>query len=327
MSKTVRISDELYQSIDEARSDGQTFEEFIEAMAKEYGLLPEGIRDVAALRKKLENVYGFEGPEVDNIVSALRAVYAGEEKSSTIGYPHSEAEDRYGRDNIGILKQLGLVKEHHYTGKYDFGYETTGIGETVAAEAVNEFLEDNREEIKDVLSAYDDRMLSFLIEFGFEQTDTGHLTTRSASLTLPPQTAPEFDNDEIQRHYDQLKRDLVDLGIAERHSEQSMTVLPPEFADFVSGMGDDIRDIHQHIEILKVIYDYVNGDLETREEILTKLDATSEPRLQEVINEFHEEGLTSRYVQKDIPFLVKDQEALIDRLHQQITEELSGLEA
>lgn len=325
MSKTVRVSDQLYQSIDEARSDGQTFEEFIEDMAKEYGLLPEGIRNLAALRKKLENVYGFEEPEVASIVSALRAIYTGEEKSSTIGYPHAEAEDRYGRDNIGILKQFGLVKEHPYTGKYGFGYETTGVGESVAAEAVTEFIDDNREKIREVLSTYDDRMLSFLIEFGFEQTDTGHLTTRSASLTLPPQAAPEFDNDQIQRRYDQLKQDLVDLGIAERHSEGSMTVLPPEFADFISGMGENIRDIHQHIEILKAIYDYVNGDIETREELLIQLDATSEPRLQGVINDLHEEGLTSKYVQKEIPFLVKDQEALIDRLHQQINEELSGM--
>lgn len=325
MSKTVRISDQLYQSIDEARGEDQTFEDFIEEMAKEYGLLPEGIQTLGALRKKLENVYGFAESEVQGVVSALKAIYTGQEESGTIGYPHAEAENRYGRDNIGILKRLGLVREHNYTGMYDFGYETTKVGEGVANEVVTDFIEEKREDIQETLSKYDDRMLSFLMQFGFERTDTGHLSTRHASLTLPSEEV--FEYDEMQRRYDELKQDLVDLNIAERHSEGGLTILPPEFADFITGMGEDIRDIHQQIEVHKVIRDYVNDDIESRDEMLSRLDNTNESRLKEIIKEMNEDGLTSKYVQKEIPFLVKDQEALFDRLQTDLNEALKGTEA
>jgi hypothetical protein len=320
LSKTVRISDTLYQAINEAKTENQTFEEFIEEMANEYGLLPEGIQSQKTLEQKLANIYGFQEPEVQDIVTTLKAIYIGDETDHTIGYPHAEAEERYGRDNITILKRLGLVRENHYTGKYEFGYETTGTGEKTASDIVINFLKQNKKTITGTLAEYDERLLSFLLHFGFERTDSGRYSSRGASLSFPGNSI--FNNETIQDEYDQLKQDLVDLGVAVRHSEGSFVIFPPEFPGFIGGMTDDFHDIMERVEVYKVILDFVNDDLTTRGEILDQINLTSETRLQQIINELHDEGLTSKYVQKDTPFLVKDRESLFEYLENQLVDDL-----
>ncbi|OLZ39336.1 hypothetical protein A6E15_18285 [Natrinema saccharevitans] len=321
MSKTVRISDKLYEAIDEARATDQTFEDFIEDMALEYGLLPEGVQSLSTLKTKLKHVYGFDDSEIDKVTTALMAIYTGQEKSNTIGYPHAEAEEQYQRDNINILKRLGLVKENHYTGKYNFGYNTTSMGDTIGSEAVTAFFNENRDSIRDTLSTYDDHLLAFLIQFGFSRTDTGHYSTRGGSLKYPGNDI--FSDEDVQSHYENLKDDLAQLGIAEQHSDGSFTILPPEFANFISGLDDEFRDVHQKVEIYKSVTEYANDNIENRTEFLNQLEHASEEDLEEIINAMHKRGVTSKYARKEVPFLIKDQDAFLKQLQHQFTETLT----
>jgi hypothetical protein len=75
----------------------------------------------------------------------------------------------------------------------------------------------------------------------------------------------------------------------------------------------------QQLELYRAIKAYTTGDLESREELLADLDTATEDDLAEVISSLHQEGLTSRYLQRDeAPFLVKNKDQLLTRLRQDV---------
>ncbi|QCS44741.1 hypothetical protein [Natrinema versiforme] len=323
MSKTVRVSDDLYGALDEYREKNQTFQDVIEALATEAGLLPRQINDADDLEKKLRMQYGYAASEVQQVMDALRYVYTGQEQEQSIGVPHAAADERYG-DEIDALKRLNLVKEKHYTGKYDYGYRTTKLGEKIGSELMRTLLDDRANEIQDVFDRFDDTLLSVLINFGFEKTDSGHLSDRGAALNRS--YGPElWDIDELGGQYTELKQTLGEVGVAARyHVDTGRTVLPPEFSEFLSQHADtELSSVLRKIEVFQVLLNYTREELETRDDIVKQLDTASERDFEEMVESFYDQGLTSRYISdKETPLLIKDSDGVRERIEREMKQEL-----
>ena len=319
MSKTVRISDELYNAIDDYRKKDQTFQEVIEEMAKDIGLLPAKIRNLDDLKNKLENLYGYNSKEVGRVLDALRTIYIGQEKESTIGIPHEDVESDY-ENEVDALHRLGLVKENHYTGKYDYGYRTTPVGDKIGSEYVREHINEYEDELQTVFNRYGDTELAVILNFGFEKTDTNHLSTRYADLAKKSRNAfPESER--LQQRYQTFIEQLLEIGLAVKHSENHFTVLPPEFADYLQTLNVNQTEALRKIEIYKTIKSYAVENIDSREELIERLDTATEDDLEEVVGNLHQDGLASRYIRRDeAPFLVKDKDQLLDRIRQTIDE-------
>ena len=323
MSKTIRISDELYDVIDDYRKKDQTFQDVIEGMAHDIGLLPAKIKDLDDLRNKLQNLYGYDSKEVSRVFDALRTIYVGQEKESTIGIPHEDIDPEYANE-IDTLQRLGLAKEQHYTGKYDYGYRATAIGDRIGSELVREYIDEYEDEIQRIIEGYTDTEVGSFVNFGFERTDIGHLSTRGAELASSHSDSL-IEDETIQEHYTKFLTQLLDIGLAVRHSEGHFTVVPAEFDDYLRTQGVGLSKAMQRLELYRAIKAYATGKLGSREELLANLDTATEDDLVEVISSLHQEGLTSRYLRRDeAPFLVKDKNQLLTRLRQDVEDTVSS---
>lgn len=323
MSKTIRISDELYNVIDDYRKKDQTFQDVIEGMANDIGLLPAKIKDLDDLRNKLQTLYGYDSEEVSRVFDALRTVYVGQEKESTIGIPHGDIDPEYA-DEVDTLQRLGLAKEQHYTGKYDYGYRATAIGNKIGSELVREYINEYEDEIQRIIDGYTETEVSSFVNFGFKRTDIGHLSTRGAELATS-HTDSLIEDEMIQEHYTEFLNQLLDIGLAVRHSEGHFTVIPAEFDDYLRTQGEGRPEAMQQLELYRAIKTYAMGDLESREDLLANLDTATEDDLAEVVSSLHQEGLTSRYLQRDeAPFLVKDRDQLLTRLRRDVEDAVTS---
>lgn len=319
MSKTIRVSDNLYEAIDDYRRKDQSFQDVIEEMAEEIGLLPARIQDAEDLQNKLQNLYGYNSEETSSVIEALRFVYIGQEQEQSIGVPHEFVDNKY-RDEIDALKRLGLVKEKHYTGQYDYGYRTTVVGEEIGSELTRELLKERENQIEALLNSFESELLGVLIQFGFNKTDTGHLSDRGAELA-GPRVSDLWDVQELQREYREFISSLTDLGIAVKYDPHTTSVvLPPEFRDYIQQRhSSDLATVISEIEIYQTILGYIKDNLENRDDVLDNLDTATEEELESKIEEFHQDGLTSRYLSgRDAPFLIKDQEEIRSRVAQEM---------
>lgn len=323
MSKTIRVSDELYDVIDNYRKKDETFQDVIERMSHEIGLLPSKIKDLDDLRRKLKNQYGYDSEEVSQVFDALRIVYTGQEKEGTIGIPHEDVETEFS-DEVDSLQRLGLVEEHHYTGKYDYGYRSTGVGSRLGSELVREFIDKHEHEICNVIDSHNDVEIGYFMNFGFERSEIGHLTTRQADLAVSYENSL-VDDEKLQKHYARFCEQLKEIGLAVSHSNDHFTVLPKEFDDYLRTQKATQAEVMQQFEVYKAIKTYVTEDIDTRDELLKHLYFTTEDDLEDVISELHREGVTSRYLKRDeAPFLIKDKDELIDNLQQEVREAVTA---
>lgn len=316
MSKTIRVSDELYSTLDEAREKNQTFQDIIGDLAAEAGLFPSEIHNADDLREKLQVEYGFTGDEVRSIADALRLIYTGQEQEDSIGVPHEWA-DRDFEDDIDTLIRLKLAVEEHYTGKYDYGYRTTSLGEDIGSELVRELLDEKSHELEELFDQYDDALLSVFIRFGYKKTDTGHLSNRSAPLA-GRYTPDIWDITELLNKYREFNSKLDNLGVSTTYDGRR--VLPPEFREFVNRHDNaDLEPIMTDVEIYQVLLDYAEGELESRQDIVNQLDAATEEEFVGKVEEFFKADLTSRYqVADEAPLLIKNSEGLRDRIDEEI---------
>lgn len=322
MSKTIRVDKEVYEALDEYRRKDQTFQDVIEEMAEEIGLLPARIKDLDDLHNKLENLYGYDSEGISRIISALQLIYIGQEKESTIGIPHREVDSEYG-DEVDTLRRLGLVKENHYTGKYGYGYRTTALGDRIGSEQIRRHIDEYEDEIRSILDSYDDSRLSVALNFGFERTDTDHLTTRGAELASAADESLIADQ-AIQQVYKELQERLKNIDIAVEHSDASFVILPPEFWDYLKTLGINQTQALREMDVYSAIRHYAVSDINSRSELLGQLEVASEDDLSELITELHEEGFTSRYIRRDeAPFLIKDESGLLNWLSDTIRDRLS----
>lgn len=323
MSKTIRVSDDLYQVIDNYRRKDETFQEVVERMAHEIGLLPSRIKDLEHLRQKLENLYEYEPEEVEDVFDALAAVYVGQETASSIGIPHDDVESEFG-DELQTLKRLGLIQEHHYTGKYDYGYEGTQIGNRIGSELVRERIERREGELRAVLEKYPDYEIAVFVNTGLERTDLGHLTMRSGTLGTDYKESL-LESERLLERFERFVDDVAECGLAVRRRQDGYSVLPAELHDYLATQTTSLSAALREVEIYEAIRTYETEELRTREELLDQLHAASESELETVVESFCSDGLTSRYVrQDDQPLLIKDSEALLDRIRTDLREEIGS---
>lgn len=325
MSHTIRVSDELYEAIDDYRKKDQSFQDVVEEMAEEIGLLPARIQDADDLQNKLENLYGFNSEETIRVLKALRIIYIGQEDEGTIGLPHETIDSEYANE-IDALKRLKLVREKHYTGMHDYGYRTTAVGEEIGSELTREILDERESDIESVLDSYKNELLAVLIQFGFNKMDTGHLSDRGAELS-GQYVEDIWDIRELLDEYQNFTDQLIDIGIGVNNDpDNRRVVLPPEFYDYLRQReNNSLTEVMKEIEIYQTILNYANNNLESRADLLANLDMATEKGLQAQIREFQQDGLTSRYLEgRDAPFLIKDKEAVEERIAQDM-ENLLGV--
>lgn len=325
MSRTARISDEVYEAIEEYRSKDQSIQDVIEEMAEEFGLFPSDINNINDLEVRLESSYGYKKDEIRDVLNALRFVYIGQERPDSIGVPHKAGDRSYG-DEIDALRRLDILKEEHYTGKYDYGYRTTRIGSELGSESVRNHISENEAELEQVLKSYDEALLGVILRFGFNKTDSDRLSDRGAVLAR--RSVPDFwDIPELLREYRSFKSDLENLGIAVQYNlDSGRTVLPPEFTDYIQNRIDsDDESVMAQIEVYQTLLGYTRGDLNTRKDVLQNMDLASESHFERIVEEFHNEGLTSEYISnQETPFLIKSSEEVEQRISDEI-KELVGL--
>jgi len=328
MSQTVRISDGLYEAIDEYREKDQRFQDIIEEMAKEHGIHPHSVGSADALRTKLQSTYDLSEAEVQPVLNALRFVYIAQERPNSIGLPHAVGDRRYG-DEIDTLLRLGLVDEHHYTGKHDYGYRTTADGTDIGSELVREQINNHDGDLKAVFDAHDEALLGVILQFGFNKTDSSRLTDRGAELEQ--YSVPKlWDIPELKQAYKSFKNELAELGIAAKYTSDGSTrvVLPPELHDYIRDhVNPEKTAVMETIEVLETMLDYTDNELNTRSGILNRLELATEEQFAETVEEFRNAELTSPYQEtQDAPFLIKDSDGVKDRVHSEI-KELLGLSA
>ncbi|WP_141463179.1 hypothetical protein [Salinadaptatus halalkaliphilus] len=323
MSQTVRISDELYDAIDEYRDKDESFQDIIEEMADEFGLVPDTLQTPAELERKLRSTYSYSTAEAQMVLDALQYVYIGEEKPESIGVPHAFADANY-EDEIDALIRLDLVSEEHYTGKYDYGYRTTSRGAEVASELVRNHMDQHEGELHQLLDGYDEVFLGVIIQFGFEKTDSGHFTDRGATLAGAA-VPPLWDIDELLTAYRKFISELKDLNLAVQYgTDIQRTVVAPEFRDYLQTRVDpDTSAMMATVEVYQTLLDYTHGDLSTREELIDRLDFATEDQLAEEVDAFHKAGLTSNYQpNQETPFLIRDSGGVEQRIETELMDAL-----
>jgi len=324
MSQTVRISEELYEAIDEYRDKDERFQDVIEEMAEDYGIYPRSVGSADTLRTKLQSTYDLSTAETQPVLDALRFVYIAQEKPNSIGVPHSVGDRRY-QDEIDTLQRLDLVAEEHYTGKFDYGYRTTADGTNIGSELVREQIREHDSELKKLFSTHDEALLGVILQFGFNKTDSGHLTDRGAALA-GYSTPDLWDFQELKETYQSFIDDLTDYNIAVKYRADSTdsAVLPPELHDYIRDHVDpETTAVMKTIEALEVLLDYTKGNLSTRDDILTQLELATESQVAEFVEEFQEAGLTSSYQEtQDTPFLIKDSQGVKERVHTELKDRL-----
>lgn len=325
MSHTIRVSDELYEAIDDYRKKDQSFQDVVEEMAEEIGLLPARIQDADDLQNKLQNLYGFNSEESSRVLKALRTIYIGQEHEGTIGLPHETIDSEYANE-IDALKRLKLVREKHYTGMHDYGYRTTVVGEEIGSELTREILDERESGIESVLDSYKTELLAILIQFGFNKTATGYLSDRGAELS-GQYVEDIWDIRELLDEYQNFTDQLIDIGIGVNNDpDNRRVVLPPEFYDYLRQReNDSLTEVMKEIEIYQTILKYAHNNLESRADLLSNLDMAAAKELQAQIREFQQDGLTSRYLEgRDAPFLIKNKGAVEERIAQEM-EDLLGV--
>lgn len=322
----IDLPDELRQTEieDVARPDDSStkLDELEREMEKRGLVTSSGISSLEELRTELRDTYGFGTEEVSNITDALRYVYIGQESSNNIGVPHHEGDARFGRE-IDVLKQLNLVYEHHYSGKHDYGYDCTDRGNIVGSEVSREFLQRHSREIERAIADFGRELCGVFLNFGFAKTDEGHLSTRRGGGLSWAETMPQPGDfwDVIVTEYKRFKERLVEIGIAANVGKQ--VILPPEFDHRVNKLVH--LDATSTIECHLALKNYVEEEIESRDEIIRSLDHATEGELRKTVSEYGDAGLTTEYTDGDPPFLVKDKEGIVATMNETLRTLLADL--
>ncbi|RQG89660.1 hypothetical protein [Natrarchaeobius chitinivorans] len=318
MAQTVRLSDALYQAINESRSEDQSFQDVIEEMAIETGVLGD-VSTLSELHPSLQSLYGYNDEEIHELLDILRVIYTAEAEApyDTINFPDYNYES-------WTLYDLGLRQSSN-------SQRLTPAGRDVASEAVEQFIETNMDDILDVLDDYNDKILLFFVNYGLNRLGSGHLTTHDSTFSSD-RDAP-WQTDEITNTYQKFIGDLRELNIAVSVSStvsygniEVFTVLPPEFESFIlEQISVDEDEVMRKIEVYKALTDYIKGNVNSRNEMLDQLDSASESDLVEEISRLHEEDLTSKYLedQPKSPLMVKNIEKTLSQIESNMEAELN----
>lgn len=302
----IRVSEEEYEEIMKAKkASGLTWRKVVRA-----GLGLTEFNELDDFKSRLKE-YGYRPKRV---LEALRYVYTAQahDYPKTTGVPNDIMDDRYPNE-VGPLLELGLLCQR------GSGYRVTDSSRKIASAAIKEFLDSINEELRGTVNEFGKSLFSFLTRFGFTM-ERGNLSTSEALLDKP---SFEFSkNKAVQAEYKDLKSKLETLGIGVTGPEGREMNLPIEFEDYLYTIPS-LDKFLTRFEVYRVLI--VSGrypQLNTRKEVLDELRSISESDLEEEVNRLHEERITSRYVEKEPPFLINDRDALLDKIREEVEDEL-----
>lgn len=328
MSQTIRISDELYDTLDVARGD-KTFNEVLEELAEEAGLFAEQRPNLDELKDDLRSKYGFSTDQINSILNVLRIIYTGHTASIESGKPGYRIPTDAFVDEIDALSRLGLIDDPDDTAVFGGNHKATSIGRDVGSEAIEEHLHKKQPELERLIDDFGTNVLSFVLIFAF-----GHPYNEIRShhwTSYKNEYSEEWweERPELESEYCSIANELVDLGIAVPNSDYSEDVtiddyrdwitLPPELYDYLVELDSDLSAIMKEHEVMKYVKQYAedsaqSSKVDRRKSILVRLQLADETRLEEYVNKLYEMGLTSKYSTDKTPFLVSN----IDKLMKEI---------
>lgn len=262
---------------------------------------------------------GYSALQISDILEALRVIYIGQEKPETIGVPHQDVDELY-KTKLEILMRKDMVYTVKHAGAYDYGYRCTEKGEAVAKEEMQRFLNENIERIKKELDLYPKKLLKFYFDYSYQRTDSGHLTSRISQLSFKYAVQQLIKAWDVLEICERLRRKLVNFGVAVETFDKKITVIAPEFADFIEDYVREVEAETNYYGVFKTLHDYANRRITEREELVKRLSRYNftEEELIELINETNELGLTSEYTDyskeenaKKEPFAILDYEGFI----------------
>lgn len=307
---------------DQSEESHSTVDELESEMEKRGLVTSTGISSLDELRAELRETYGFEADGISNIEDALRYVYIGQESSTNIGVPYKEGDERFEQE-IDILKQLNLVYEHHYSGKDDYGYDCTDRGSLVGSEIVSEYLQQHLRELERTISELGRELSGVFLKFGFSKTDEGHLSTRFGGGLSDAETMAHRSSiwDVVVPDYQEFKEKLVEIGVAADVGQQ--VILPPEFDQY----SDEVVRFEavSTLECYLALKELAKEEIGTRNELIRSLDYATEDEFKNLISEYSDNGLTTEYTEGDPPFIIRDKNAVLDNVNNELRTLLTNL--
>jgi len=342
MTKTVRVSEEVYEALDRKKGEDERFNDIVKTMAEELGIIHKESKSLKTLTTKLDR-YGFNEEDIHNVLEALRYVYTGKEAEKihqvTTGSPNphngvsKKAADQKYESQIDALKRKNLVKENP-KGQFEHsdaepGYRCTEIDNKIGSEAVDEFLRESHNEIKKLLGKYPPTKFAFFIKFGFYRTDTGHLSTKKDVRKISRASGQDgllgkiWDIGELEnitKEYKDFREELWDRKLAAKVSgaRGTLYVLPPEFEEYLERVTIELKENLKRFEIYQIVENYFEGLIESRDQVLEELTNATEKDLDQQLQTLNQKGITSKYLKEEPPFLIKDRDLMIELIEENI---------
>ena len=138
---------------------------------------------------------------------------------------------------------------------------------------------------------------------GFEVTRRGHLTTRTAYLSFAYIINKVLDSVDIFNICEVVRKGLISLDMGVKSYGGKITVLAPEFADFIREYSVDIGAETNEYGVYKTLLDFMDKrGFSARSELFERLERNgySEEELESMINDAAELDLSTRYIRADV---------------------------
>ena len=239
---------------------------------------------------------GLRRVAIEEVLEALRVVYIGEEKPDTIGLPKIDVEDLY-KSKLDILIKNALVYTVPHAGTWDYGYRCTELGTRIGEEAMKRHLKEHEAEIRRFLGMFPKKLLTYWFESYFTKTPSGHLTSHISQLSFKYVTKELIKALDVLELSEKIRRKLIDFGVAVEAYDRKITVVAPEFAEFIKEYTAPIEGEKNMYGIFKTFHDYADRRITIREDLLNALSkhGYTEDDLIQFLNETSELGLTTPY--------------------------------
>ncbi len=249
------------------------------------------------------NQEGLIGNQKQKTLDALRIVYMGQEKSDYIGTPHGDI-DAIFENELGYLLERDLIYKVPHTGVWDFGYRCTEDGNIIGSEIMTRTIEENKGDIEKFLSPIPKNVLAYWFQHCFDETDSGHLTTRLSFHSYKHLVTKVLDSVDIFDVTERVRKGFVSLDVAVKTYDGGITVMAPEFAQFLREYLGDVEELGTNeYGVYQTFVDYTDRKgFSTRDDLLERMSkyGWDEDKVEELVNETHELGLTSMYLRKRI---------------------------
>ena len=241
------------------------------------------------------------GKGKEKVLDALRIIYIGQEKEDTIGIPHGDVDTIFENEN-GRLLDMGMIYTVNHTGIWDFGYRCTERGNLVGSEIIKKVIEESEDDFKKFLDRIPPKMITYWFQYSFEKTNSGHFSSRVPMHSFKYIVTKVFDSVDILDIAERVRKGLISLDVAVKTFDGKITVIAPEFGDFLEQYIIDLGGVSSY-GIYQTLIDFADRrGFSTRGELLDRLNRQgyTEDELEELVNEMADLGITSKYLAQPI---------------------------